>query len=80
MQRNHRPNRSIGIGFLSTQVNVLPSWTFSGKRCWSSSNKDNLLTTIEEPTGNAANAKVKIFELSRADRNTIKRALLKVMK
>ena len=40
----------------------------------------DIITAIEEPAGNAANATVKIFELSRADdRNTILRAL-QVMK
>ena len=36
----------------------------------------DIITAIEdEPAGNAANAAVKIFELQRGDRNTIKRAL-----
>jgi hypothetical protein len=35
----------------------------------------DIITAIEEPAGNAANAAVKIFELRRGDRNTIKRAL-----
>ena len=35
----------------------------------------NIVTVIEEPAGNAANAAVKIFELRRGDRNIIKRAL-----
>ena len=39
----------------------------------------DIITAIEEPAGTAANATVKIFELSRADRNTILRAL-QVMK
>ena len=39
----------------------------------------DIITAIEEPAGNAANATVKIFELSQADRNTILRAL-QVMK
>ena len=36
----------------------------------------DIITAIDEPAGNAANAAVKIFELRRrGDRNTIKRAL-----
>ena len=39
-----------------------------------------IITAIEEPAGNAANATVKIFELSRANRNTIILRALQVMK
>jgi len=39
----------------------------------------DIITAIEEPAGNAANAAVKIFEMRRADRNTILKAL-QVMK
>ena len=35
----------------------------------------DIITVIEEPAGNAANAAVKLFEMRRADRNTILKAL-----
>jgi hypothetical protein len=35
----------------------------------------DIITAIEDPAKNAANAAVKIFELRRGDRKTIKRAL-----
>ena len=40
----------------------------------------DIITAIDESAGNAANAAVKIFELRRNDRNTIKRALQVVLK
>ena len=55
-------------------------WTFGGKRCWNFvviRAIFKIITAIEEPAGNTANSTVKSFELSRADRNTIKKRALR---
>jgi hypothetical protein len=73
---------SVGMGFSAPQWKAIPGNTVinaAGNNVVIRAIFD-IITAIENPAGNAANATVKIFELSRrADRNTVKRAL-QVMK